>query len=139
MPANHKVSVAWQIVFTFIPIVNFWAFYRIRKLLRYLLYVILPSAVLSIIFSIYAAVLSFAGAWVSQPQQSTTNGSGMTEFTEKWPSLPPLSPEFWYAAVIGNIISFGFQGFAIYLVIIWSRQHNRQFDQPTSQSAAPAA
>jgi hypothetical protein len=32
LPANHKVSVGWQIVFTFIIVLNFWAFYRIRKL-----------------------------------------------------------------------------------------------------------
>lgn len=49
MPANSKVSVGWQIVFTFLPIVNFWAFYRIRKRRRYVLYVIMPSIVVSIV------------------------------------------------------------------------------------------
>ena len=43
------MSVAWQIVALFIPIANFWAFYRIRKLRKYVLYVVLPSVVLSIV------------------------------------------------------------------------------------------
>jgi hypothetical protein len=58
MPANHKVSVGWQIVFTFIPIVNFWAFYRIRKLRKYVLYVVAPSIIVSL------AYISYIGLWV---------------------------------------------------------------------------
>ena len=38
------------------------------------------------------------------------------------------------AVVLRNVISWGLQAFAIYLVIIWSRQHNRQFDQPTTKT-----
>jgi len=53
MPANHKVSVAWQIVATFVPIANFWAFYRIRKLRKYVLYVIVPEIVVSIALLAY--------------------------------------------------------------------------------------
>ncbi|HEX2556733.1 MAG TPA: hypothetical protein VHK86_00290, partial [Nitrososphaera sp.] len=53
MPANHKVSVAWQIVFTFIPILNLWAFYRIRKLRKYLLFVVVPSIIVSILLLAY--------------------------------------------------------------------------------------
>jgi hypothetical protein len=34
-------------------------------------------------------------------------------------------------------IGLVFQGLTIYLVIIWSRQHNRQFDQPTTQTQTP--
>jgi hypothetical protein len=28
-----------------------------------------------------------------------------------------------------QVAGWGLQGFAIYLIIIWSRQHNRQFEQ----------
>jgi hypothetical protein len=42
---------------------------------------------------------------------------------------PALSPALYYAA---NAIGFGLQGLAVYLVIIWSRRHNKQFDQPTT-------
>lgn len=32
-----KVNIRWQCVFAFIPIINFWASFRIRKLRKYLL------------------------------------------------------------------------------------------------------
>jgi len=48
---NQKVSVAWQIVFTFIPVVNFWAFYRIRKLRKYVLYILVPSLIVGIAYA----------------------------------------------------------------------------------------
>ena len=32
-----RVTIRWQCVFAFIPIINFWASYRIRKLRKYLL------------------------------------------------------------------------------------------------------
>ena len=32
-----KVNVRWQCLFAFIPFINFWASYRIRKLRKYLL------------------------------------------------------------------------------------------------------
>lgn len=103
MPADHKVRVAWQIVFTFLPIVNLWAFYRIRKLRKYLLFVFVPSIVL-------IGYVSYIGAWFSVP-------------TEVWHLFTPLS-----------MISWGLQGFAIYLVIIWSRLHNRRVDASTGQA-----
>lgn len=109
VPANSKVSVGWQIVFTFLPIVNFWAFYRIRKLRRYVLYVIVPEIILSIII-----VASFFSSPVSSPY----------DFVVPNPAI----------SIMGNVVSIGLQALSIYLVIIWSRQHNRQFDQPTAQS-----
>src|SRR5213593_4532461 len=53
MPANRKVSVAWQIIFTFIPILNLWAFYRIKKLRKYFLYIIVPMIAVSIGIAVY--------------------------------------------------------------------------------------
>jgi hypothetical protein len=67
----------------------------------------------------------------SEDREGVTFGYG-----EVWPQL---SFDYLYFIALTYIIGFAFQGFAIYLVIIWSRLHNRQFDQPTSQSAAPAA
>lgn len=110
MPANHKVSVGWQIVFTFLPIVNFWAFYRIRKLRKFVLYVLVPEIlVLTIIIA----------SMYSRPTASPY------DFV-----VPDSS--VW---TIGNVISIGLQALAIYLVIIWSRQHNKQFDQPTQSTS----
>lgn len=31
--------------------------------------------------------------------------------------------------LVTQVIGWGLQGFTIYLVIIWSRQHNKQFEQ----------
>lgn len=105
MPANQKVSVAWQIVATFIIIANFWAFYRIRKLRKYLLYVGAPS----FLFAGVLFYLSFVGVWVNF-------SSGGYDFA----SLNVF--------IITQLIGWGLQGFAVYLVIKWSREHNRQFD-----------
>jgi len=112
MPANHKVSVAWQIVFTFISILNLWAFYRIRKLRKYVAYVIVPDIAILIGWLAY---LSYYGAWWS-PE----------------PFLDPLTINFGPLYIIVTIASWALQGLAIYLVIIWSRHHNKQFDQPST-------
>ena len=122
MSANHKVSVAWQIVFTFIPIANFWAFYRIRKLRKYVLYVIVPQIALAVI------VIGYTFGNIADLQMKAES---------------PLSIErlaFFGSAfrmTVSQVISWGLHGFSIYLVIIWSRQHNRQFDQPATQAEAP--
>lgn len=107
MPANHKVSVGWQIVFTFITFLDLWAFYRIRKLRKYLLYVSVPSIALSIIVFTYVYSID-----VSSPYDFV--------------APDPL------ALAVSIIIGLGFQGLAVYLVIIWSREHNRAFDAPPS-------
>ena len=44
MPANHKVDDIRQVAATFVPGINFWAFYSIRKLQKYLVYVVVPQA-----------------------------------------------------------------------------------------------
>ena len=44
MPAKNKVNIMWQIVFVlFIPIADIWAFYRIKKLQKSIIYLVLPS------------------------------------------------------------------------------------------------
>lgn len=120
MPADHKVSVAWQIVFTFLPIVNLWAFYRIRKLQKYLLYVIVPSIVVSSVS--YAYILS-------NPLPSFTpwGDDGLAFGYDPTP--------FW-VYVATNVIGFGLHGLSIYLIIVWSRQHNLRVDASTSQTPA---
>lgn len=103
MPANHKVSVAWQIVALFVPIANFWAFYRIRKLRKYLLYVFVPSVVTSVALTWY---ISDGGYFASSSIDALF--------------FPPI--------VLANVLSWGLFGFSIYLVTRWSREHNHKFD-----------
>jgi len=119
LPANNKVRVAWQIVFTFIPIVNFWAFYRIRKLRKYVLYVVVPEMVIGIIATVY----TFGNIIDLQMKAEST--------TLTLERLVFLSSAYRWS--IFQVISWGLQAWAIYLVIIWSRKHNRQFDQPATQ------
>lgn len=117
MPAEHKVSVGWQVVATFIPIANIWAFYRIRRLRKYVLYVVLPSVAFSIAYLSYIFdKLALPGA--TRPFYN----SGPTY------EIVNLDP---FLYVLSQVIGWGLQGFAIYLVIIWSRQHNRAYESTT--------
>ena len=118
MPATHKVSVGWQIVFTFIPIVNFWAFYRVRKLGKYLLYVFLPAIVVSTIIGVYFGISA-----VYNPQ--VTNDAMILTDTQMTPFGSLNTPEL-YASIA---VSIAFKALEIYLVVLWSNQHNTAFDQ----------
>lgn len=53
MPATGKVSVGWQIVFALIPFLDLWAFYRIRKLRKYLLFTAVPTFISAFVQSLY--------------------------------------------------------------------------------------
>lgn len=110
MTANYRVSVGWQIIFTFIPFVNFLAFDRIGKLRKYLLYVIVPAIVTPIV-----VVASNYGE----------NGIGAGSMASY---LVALGNIYFMITLIGCCL----QGFAIYLVIIWSRQHNKTIEFTTA-------
>jgi len=118
VPANHKVSVAWQIVFTFISLLNLWAFYRIRKLRKYLLYVVLPSVIISSIL--------VGSYFLSNPPGFHPSIIADNYDSANWSTS--------YAIGLSYVVAAAFQALAIYLVIIWSRQHNRQFDQSPNQT-----
>ena len=110
MPANHKVDDIRQVAATFVPVINFWAFYSIRKLQKYLLYVVLPQAVI-------LAVISWYGYYGSY----------------SFMGINPLSPLILQLAVTTTI---AVHGFSIYLVIKWSREHNRMYDSPTTSTSS---
>lgn len=119
MPANHKVSVAWQIVALFIPIANFWAFYRIRRLQKYLLYVIIPDIAVGIV-SVYQ--------YISTLKRGVIWGDSALAFGDPYAGLSS-DP----VIITTNLASWALFGLSIYLVVKWSREHNRKFDQPTAQ------
>jgi formate hydrogenlyase subunit 3/multisubunit Na+/H+ antiporter MnhD subunit len=119
MPADHKVSVAWQIVATFIPIANFWAFYRIRKLRKYLLYAYVPALVISTAVAVY---------FYYTLGELGDNGSTFDGPTYRPFALDPVLYIFNIAT------SVAFQGLAVYLAIRWSREYNRRYDRPASQT-----
>lgn len=118
MPADHKVRVGWQIVFTFLPVVNFWAFYRIRRLRRYVLFIIVPQiAISAIIFSYMLDTTKLFSLNDATRSNEISNESQIALFAINY---------------LGGIV---LQGITIYLIIIWSRAHNRQFDGPTAHTA----
>ena len=153
MPANQKVSVGWQIVASFIPIVNLWAFYRIRKLRKYLLYVIVPVITLSVLFS--EAFFGDLYYYLSTGRQTAWGanddafGQSESNYTKHEPFIvervgpgDPWSPfgiflrAFTSYGGFAGVTRIAFQGLAIYLVIRWSRQHNRKFDSPIEPTAS---
>jgi hypothetical protein len=119
LPADRKVSVGWQIVALFIPIANFWAFYRIRKLRKYVLYVVMPSVALAIVATYRVFTLV--------PMRSLPYDDSLAFSDPVDPFAVYQDPV--YIAI--TAINWALFGLSVYLVIKWSRAHNRQFDQPT--------
>jgi hypothetical protein len=125
MSTNHKVSVARQIVFTFISILNLWAFNRIRKLQKYLLYVIAPQIVITIILTL---MLSAAN---ENLRNAANNYRGSQYLAGE--AIWGISLFFSYY-LIGTLLSASiFQALSICLVIKWSREHNRAFENSVNK------
>jgi len=101
MVKQKSVTVAWQVVFMFIPFVGLWAFYRIQKLRLCLLIIIGIDIIATIIL-----VITFG-------------------FTGSLTELPDVSS--YYMSSI--VVSIAIQLLAIYLVVKWSRNWNRKFSQ----------
>jgi hypothetical protein len=117
MPANGPVKIIWQIIFTFIPILDLWAFYRIKKLRRYFLFVVIPVLVIMIVMIV--------GAIVSTLDSSTFDDPTYDPFMSEDPTMIAIG-------IVGQITGIGFHILAIYLVYTWSKQWNKQFQ--TSES-----
>lgn len=127
MPAKEKVSIGWQIVFAIISPVNLWAFYRIKKLRLFLLYVIVPSIVIS----------SIVVAGVLYEMENPIN-PGFDEDGNRYPeptlppNMTPIEPQVGKFntgnyMIINIVSSVGFTILSVILVIKWSRQWNAQF------------
>ena len=127
MPANGKVSIGWQIVFAIISPINLWAFYRIKKLRLFLLFVITPSIIIS----------SIIVAGVIYEMENPTN-SGFDEEGNRYPeptlppNMTPIEPQVGKFntgnyMIINIASSVGFTILSVFLVIRWSRKWNEQF------------
>lgn len=127
MPANGKVSIGWQILFAIISPVNLWAFYRIKRLRLFLLFVIAPSIVIS----------SIVVAGVIYEMENPTN-SGFDEEGNRYPeptlppNMTPIEPQVGKFntgnyMIINIASSVGFTVLSVVLVIKWSREWNEQF------------
>lgn len=117
MPAKGKVSIGWQIVFAIISPVNLWAFYRIKKLRLFLLFVIAPSIVVS----------SIVVAGVLYEMENPTN-HGFDEDGNRYPeptlppNMTPIEPQVGKFntgnyMIINIASSVGFTILSVFLVI----------------------
>jgi hypothetical protein len=101
MPANHKVSIGWQIVFTFIAVLNLWAFYS--KKTSQVLFVFLPSLMFSLVLTLYI---------YSNPAPGFYWGFNPFEIVDIT----------WFAIFLFiHTVGVALLGFSICLVIIWSK------------------
>ena len=112
MPARGKVSILWQIVFVvFIPILDLWAFYRIQKLRKYLLYVYVPQVVVGLIVVVFFISMAFEENGMQK----------VTEFSDN------LNENELLLTITSTVIGLGLTIFSIYLIATWSERWNKQF------------
>ncbi|MGH1568135.1 MAG: hypothetical protein ACRBBZ_02895 [Nitrosopumilus sp.] len=126
MPAKGKVSIGWQVVFAIISPVNLWAFYRIKKLRLYALYVMVPSTVIGSI----AVVGVFYE--MNDPEMGFDDDGNRYPEPTLPPHMTPIEPQVGKfntgAYMILNIVaSIGLTVFSVYLIVKWSRRWNEQF------------
>ena len=117
MPAKGPVSILWQIVFAvFIPIADIWAFYRIKKLQKAILYIMVPSLALMMVALV--PILSMINESENNPQKIEQMSKDLVLDTE----LNTMS-------IVASIGSVGILIWTIYLIATWSEQWNKQFIQ----------
>jgi len=106
MPAQRPVKIIWQIIFTLIPVVDLWAFYRIKKLRKYILWVYFPVIIITMLIVIPETL-----------SEIDTAQEGELGFYD----------EFTVTDALLFIVEAGFTIFAIYLIYNWSKEWNKQF------------
>ena len=115
MPAEGKVSMLWQIIFVVcIPIAGIWAFYRIKKLQKMLLYLVVPEIIL---VGLVLGVIFWA---------AIDGSEGLTDFDE--PGYEYEDPLVAGVTITASIVGFGITVLAIYLIYKWTEEWNKQFD-----------
>ena len=113
MPADGKVSIVWQIIFVlFVPIAGIWAFYRIKKLQKMILYIALPSLALTVL-PVFLLI-----PFIDDFEDDPTNIDGI-------PETFGLQIILLYVIIVAG--SIGLTAFGIYLIYRWSEEWNGQF------------
>ena len=110
MIAKGKVSIIWQIIFVaIVPIAGIWAFYRIKKLKKMILYLEIPTIILVIITDVVLISSGLAGT----PEE-------IDILVESNTVIIPM-----FASLVGFIAIIIF---AVYLIHKWSVEWNQKFD-----------
>ena len=117
MIARGKVSVVWQIIFSFIPGILIWSFYRIKKLRLFLVMMAVPAHVIIYILILVTVGPEFFMECLFAPFSIIQDDLCMNEI---W-----FVPNF---AV--NMIYYAFRTF---FIIKWSREWNRKFEQRSTE------
>jgi len=106
MPATGKVSLTRQTIFVLIPVLDLIAFYKIKKLRKYLLIVYLGVV----------GIASTAYSMVVTPESWAFNDNYDPNFM--------MDPESWALTFPMIAITYAI---SIYLVRKWSREWNEKF------------
>jgi len=106
--ATKPVSLFWQVVFAIF--IDVFAFYRIKKLRRFLLIVVLPAVMIGTTFSVIFSSINL-------------------ECETEWLLFFIYDTcEAFDVQIVAALINGGFLVFTIYLVRKWSIEWNRQFE-----------
>ncbi len=113
MPAKGKVSILWQIVFVvFVPVLDLWAFYRIRRLRRYLLFIYVPQIAVAIVIVVFAVSMVFEEDGLEK----------VSKFSDDLDGHEIL------LTVASTAIGLSFTILSIYLIATWSEKWNKKFE-----------
>ena len=116
MPAEGKVSLAWQIIMVLlIPIAGIWAFYRIKRLQKAFLYIMLPEIVMVVIV-IVAIIMMIPG----EDAMDSLETFGDDELA--------FEPMVFGLTTLSSVAGLGITALAIYLIIKWTEEWNKQFE-----------
>lgn len=104
MVKQAPVSIGWQTIFVFLPILDLWAFYRVQKLRMSLLIFLVGFGAVAL--ALQFAVFGSGGFSIEDPDTIYSNN-----------------------AYIGSIIGLSIAQYslAVYLVRRWSKKWNSKF------------
>ena len=117
MPATGKVSVLRQTIYAFIPILDLYAAYHIKKLRWYLVIMIASGIVISTITSVV----------LPQTQEYDPDRMVTIDGQINWGYVilgenPEVSAATWIVSQAATI------AIAVYLIRRWSKEWNRKFE-----------
>jgi len=113
--AKGKVNLVWQIIFSFIPGVLIWSFFRIKKLRLFLLMMAGPAV----------ATVSILPLILLGPEYYETCASIIN-------IIPDNSCVNESMLISGFIVNVIYHGFKTYFIIKWSRKWNEDFQNSSS-------